>query len=452
MFAATPPLEALRMIVSDAATIAYKKNGQPRRKVVMINDVARAFFEAKATRKICVELPKEDLKSEDGDLVALLEKSLYGTRDAALNFQKEVKHLMMSIGFRNGQYSVSTYFHPERDIKTMVHGDDFVSVGDVEDIKWLQNKLEERFELKTTVVGKEEESEGRILNRIIRCTKQGWEYEADQRHAEFVINALNLQEAKPVSTPQEAQKPSKVTEEAQKLSQEKATEYRSLAARANYLAVDRIDIQYAVKEICRNMSDPTVGDRRKLKRLARYLKAKPRLVSEYTWQERVIDMDGYTDSDWAGCKDTAKSTSGGVIMWGSHMLKSWSSTQKSITLSSAEAELVAAVKVSTELIGMTQLAADWGLDSHGKVHVDSSAAIGVAQRRGCGKMRHVRVGTLWIQESVENGDLDIAKIHGEWNPADLLTKGLTEEKSRRFVTMASQRFREGRAKCGLLLK
>ena len=65
---------------------------------------------------------------------------------------------------------------------------------------------------------------------------------------------------------------------------------------------------------------------------------------------------------------------------------SWASTQKNITLSSAEAELVAAVKMSTELIGMTQLADDWGIQIKGKVHIDSSAAIGVVQRQGCGKL------------------------------------------------------------------
>ena len=99
-------------------------------------------------------------------------------------------------------------------------------------------------------------------------------------------------------------------------------------------------------------------------------------------------------------------------MWGGHALKSWEGTQKNITLSSAEAELVAAVKMSTELIGMTQLAADWGSQTKGKVHIDSSAAIGVIQRQGCGKLRHVRVGDLWIQEKVSEGDLEVEKVGG----------------------------------------
>ena len=65
-----------------------------------------------------------------------------------------------------------------------------------------------------------------------------------------------------------------------------AREYRALAARSNYLAADRMDIQFAVKEMCRGMSAPTFGDRRKLKRLGRYLKGKPRLISEFGWQSR----------------------------------------------------------------------------------------------------------------------------------------------------------------------
>ena len=96
-----------------------------------------------------------------------------------------------------------------------------------------------------------------------------------------------------------------------------------------------------------------------LKRLARYLKGKPRVVNEHPMQRWNVELWGFTDSDWAGCKKTLKSTSGGAIIKGTHLLKSWSSTQKNITLSSAEAELVAAVKMCTEIIGIVQLAADW---------------------------------------------------------------------------------------------
>ena len=132
-------------------------------------------------------------------------------------------------------------------------------------------------------------------------------------------------------------------------------------------------------------------------------------------------------------------------MIGGHCVKSWSSTQKSITLSSGEAELVAAVKMATEVIGITQMAHDWGITLEGRLYVDSSAAIGVIQRRGNGKLRHVRVGLLWIQEKVEENELKVNKILGTENPADLFTKNLTQNKIDFYMGLIKQEYREGRA-------
>ena len=64
----------------------------------------------------------------------------------------------------------------------------------------------------------------------------------------------------------------------------------------------------------------------------------------------------------------------------------------------------------------------------GVVCGDSSAAIAVAQRKGCGKLRHIRIGQLWIQERVNEKDLDLRKVLGEQNPADLMTKHVNEKK------------------------
>ena len=88
-------------------------------------------------------------------------------------------------------------------------------------------------------------------------------------------------------------------------------------------------------------------------------------------------------------------------MRGDHHIKSWSVTQKRVTLSSAEAELGALVKTSTEVIGILQMAEGLGRSTTAEVYVDSSAALAVVNRKGCGKLRHVRVGQLWVQEVAE---------------------------------------------------
>ncbi len=136
-------------------------------------------------------------------------------------------------------------------------------------------------------------------------------------------------------------------------------------------------------------------------------------------------------------------------MAGRHLIKSWSSTQKSITLSSGEAELIAAVKVCTEVLGVVQLAHDWGIELMGKIYVDSAAAVGTANRRGNGRLRHVRIGDMWIQEKVEEGEVEVTKVWGEENPADLLTKYLSSLKIREHMARLKQEFREGRAATSL---
>jgi len=449
LFAATPPLEALRLLVSELAT--EHEDEKENDNVMMVNDVARAFFEAWTERDICIELPDEDREEGEGDMVGKLQKSLYGTRDAAANFQKQVTKVMRKLGFKAGKFNPCTFMHKDRKIKTIVHGDDFISKASREDAKWLKKKLEENFEIKTKVIGNgdKEQSEERILNRVIRVTAGGWEYEADQRHADIIIDALNLNGAKPVQTPSEDDKPWKSEEDEQVLNDKEAREYRSLAARANYLALDRADIQFACKEICRGMANPTRGHHRKLKRLARYLIGVPRVVIKYKWQKRKQVVQGFSDADWAGCKKTAKSTSGGAIVLGEHLIKSWSSTQKGVTLSSGESELVAAVKTSTEVIGILQLLEDWNDVKEGEILVDASAALGVVRRKGNGKLRHIRVGLLWVQEKEENGELKYSKVCGEVSPADMMTKGVPPKLLSRHMARLGLVSARGRAQAGL---
>ena len=200
--------------------------------------------------------------------------------------------------------------------------------------------------------------------------------------------------------------------ESRPLSAEMSTRYRQLGARANYLATDRGDIAYASKEICWDMSAPTEESSTKLKRLARYLRGSPRLDERFTEQE-TNHMRVYADSDWAGCIATRKSTSGGVAMLGGHQIKHWSTTQGVIALSSAEAELYGIVKATVQGMGLQSVTRDLGKELTMEIYTDSSAAMGVCNRKGIGKVRHLDTNLLWDQDKIQQGTLVIKKIHGE---------------------------------------
>ena len=453
IFAGTPPLEALRYLLHDAATW-NQNDDDPDEKIIMVNDVARAFFEAKATRPICIEIPKEDMTPDDErrDVVGFLLQSLYGTRDAAMNWQEEVRKEMKAWGFKQGVYNPCLYTHPHWKLKVMVHGDDFVTVGKPKNVEIFEKQISERFEIKTSKVGRYEgcAKEARVLNRVIRWTDTGWEYEPDQRHAELIMEDLGMSEAKAVSTPSEPEKRWEEEENQQVLEGAKATQFRKVAARLNYLAADRPDLMFAAKEVCRKMAVPTVGGWKKLKRVARYLVGRPRAVLKYGWQGREEEVLAYTDADWAGCKSTGRSTSGGALMIGSHFLKGWCRNQASVTLSSAESELVAMCKTSAEALGILAMMKDLGEEAmYATVYADSSAALAIASRKGSGKLRHINVGLLWLQEKESQEELVFAKVVGADNPADAMTKGVKAETLDKHVTSMSQQFPEGRAKEGL---
>ena len=118
-----------------------------------------------------------------------------------------------------------------------------------------------------------------------------------------------------------------------------ATGFRALSARANYLAQDRADLVFSAKALCREFAVPNAASFGKLKRVVRYLVGLPRLVYRYAWQNEQSHLDVYTDSDFAGCQTSRRSTSAGVVMLGSHCLQHWSYTQTTLSLSTAESEL-----------------------------------------------------------------------------------------------------------------
>ena len=193
------------------------------------------------------------------------------------------------------------------------------------------------------------------------------------------------------------------------------------------------------------MAKPTEAAWQALKRLCRYLVGLPRLIMHFKWQE-VSGVDVYTDTDWAGCPRTRKSTSGGCVILGAHPVKSWSSTQTSVALSSGEAEFNGVVRGAGVGLGCQSLLRDFGISLPVRIWTDSSAAIGICTRQGLGKLRHLDTHTLWVQQAVRTGRIDLRKVAGEVNPADLFTKhSLTRERMRGLVGLFDCSFRGGRA-------
>ena len=110
---------------------------------------------------------------------------------------------------------------------------------------------------------------------------------------------------------------------------EDATNFRALAAGPNYLAQDRPDLAFVAKEMCREFAIPTVHSYERLTHLCKY-PGVSRIVYHYPVQPVPTTMSAYADTNFAGCKSSRSSTSGGVIMLGAHCIKHWSTAHKQV--------------------------------------------------------------------------------------------------------------------------
>ena len=452
IFAATPPLEALRTVISQAVTHSDPNNrptGDLRQQLLFI-DIKRAYFHAAVpdSQLIYVSFPPElQALPEYRGKVGRLRKFLYGTQGAAAGWEDEYAAGHLSMGFTRGEACPCIFSHREWEVNVTVHGDDFTAAGPKWGLDRYEAAMRSRYQLEVKArlgPDAEDDKEVTVLNRVVRWCEDCVEYEADPRQVEILIKQLELEDAKSMSTPGVKYSSKEIEDNEKLLDPIASSHFRAVAARANYLAQDRPDIQFSVKEVCREAAHPTQLGLMKLKRLGRYLVGKPRMILKYRYQ-KPCDIMAYADSDWAGCVRTRRSTSAGLIMLGDHFIKSWSSTQQLVALSSAEAEYYALVKVAGMAMGQKSIMVDMGRDIGIHVFTDSSAAKGIASRTGLGKLRHIEVHTLWLQEKVRAKILQLKKVNGKENPADAMTKHLPEAAMGKIIRMLGGHFSEGRA-------
>ena len=131
-------------------------------------------------------------------------------------------------------------------------------------------------------------------------------------------------------------------------------------------------------------------------------------------------------------------------MHGNHNIKTWSSTQQVIALSSGEAEYYGMVKGAGNALGIAGVFKDMGIQYDVVLYTDSSAAKGISSRRGLGKVRHIELNQLWLQDQVARGKISVRKIKGEDNISDSLTKHSNPERIKQTMNGTLQKIVQGR--------
>ena len=420
-------------------------------------DISRAHLHSPIRRDVYMKACKEDIECPVGHCWKLL-KAMYGLRDAGAAFDRKVEVSSESMGCKVGLFSPCLCYNPATKVRSFRHGDDFVVLGSRAGVKNYSDELGKHLIVKVRgTLGPRRDlgdvQEIVVLNRIVRWVtgdRPRIEMEADARHVPLLVQQLGLTaKSKAVASPG-VKDPTGLRGE--ELDAERHAIFRSAAMRLAYLAQDRPELAFAAKEVARCMSGPDEAAWQALKRAVRFCMGHPRVIWEFVRQAPVQFLDVWSDSDFAGCLRTRRSTSCSMLMVGCHLLRATATTQTVVSLSSGESEFYGLVKSSAIALGAEAMALDLGVVLKPRVRYDATAGAGIANRRGVGRVRHLHTPSLWLQRYVQEGRLTLTKVPGEKNVADLGTKHLDGKRLWMLMAMLGLRSAIGRSELSLRAK
>jgi hypothetical protein len=408
-------------------------------------DVVSAFTIPDMEDEIYMKQPPRFAVKGSEHLVLRLKKGLYGTKQASRLWYREINKTLTSLGFkRSGADQCMYVLHRDKGPPVILaaYVDDFYLLcGEDALRRQIERKLRELYEL--TDMGWLKSSLG------MRVTRNGNTGAIRLNQANYIMDLLeefNMQDCSPVATPSlvgqflstDMCPQSEVEKEALG---DIPGRYRQGCGALMFLATQtRPDIAQATHRLCRFMSNPGRAHWNGVKRVFRYLKGTADLGITFKGgqgQGSGPACVAYSDADYANDPDNRRSVTGNVVfLFGGPI--SWSSKlQRTVALSTAEAEYMSLAETCKEMIWLRRLLKDLEWDqSVPLVWEDNQSTIAMSKNDVYHhRTKHIDVRYHFTRECVENGDIQLRHCKTEHMVADILTKPLPRQ---RFEKLRSQ--------------
>nr|GEW67538.1 hypothetical protein [Tanacetum cinerariifolium] len=252
-----------------------------------------------------------------------------------------------------------------------------------------------------------------------------------------ILKKYGMESCDPVGTPMEIKDKLDLDQNGTSVD---ATKYRSMIGALMYLTSSRPDIVHATCLCTRYQAKPTEKHLKEVKRIFRYLRG---TVNTGIWyiKDSGFKLTGFSDVDYAGCKDTFKSTSGGAQFLGEKLV-SWSSKKQDCTsLSTAKAEYVSLSACCAQVLWMRTQLTDYGFHFNKiLIYCDSKSAIAIS----CNPVQHSRTKHIvvryhFIKEHVEKGTIELYFVKTDYQLADPFTKALPADRFNYLVRRLGMR-------------
>ncbi|CAL1362591.1 unnamed protein product [Linum trigynum] len=381
-------------------------------------DVKNAFLHGDLKEVVYMEPPPGYKYASPGQ-VCLLHRSLYGLKQAPRAWFEKFHATILALGLRQSLNDPSLFTKTSAAgiVVLLLYVDDMVVTGDdVEGIRSLKSGLQAAFSLKDL---------GDLryfLGLEITRSSQGITLH-QTKYIKDLLSEHQFDSCTPVRTPMELNL--KLHKESGPLLADGAA-YRSIVGSLIYLAATRPDISYAVQIVSQFMAAPRQDHLAAVHRILRYLKGTMDVGLFFSSQGSMA-LQAFSDSDFAGCVDTRRSTSGWCIRFGSSFISWRSKKQDRVSKSSTKAEYMAMSEVSSEVIWLQRLLADFGVSCSSPVDlfVDNTSAIQIAVNPVMHeRTKHIELHIHYVRDLVRDGVLHVHYVASEDQIADLLTKSL----------------------------
>lgn len=410
IFSPTTRYDTIRVLLSVAANKSY---------IIKQFDIKTAFLYGDLAEEIYMQVP-EGFSTTDNKVCRLL-KSLYGLKQSPRCWNQKFNCVLTQFGFEQFDSDKCVY-------RGSVHGDLVLLVIYVDDglllspsenaLKIVLAKLQTNFEVKVCKVN------NFVGLEIVQ--EEDYIFIHQENYINKLIEKFGMKEANPVDIPADPN---------QDLTGNQTDElfdgpYREVVGSLIFAAiVSRPDIAYAVGVVSRFLNNPTNAQWNAVKRILKYLKRTASYGIKYTKQENC-ELEGFCDSDYAADKETRRSVTGYVFKVSDGPITWCSKRQQGVSLSTTEAEYVAACQATKEAIWLRRLMHEIGInfDSPTNIYIDNQSAIRLIHNPEFhSRSKHIDIKYHFIREKYQSCEIEPKYVNTKNQEADILTKALPRE-------------------------
>lgn len=399
-------------------------------------DISTAFLNGNIDTDVYMQQP-EGFEQGEPDWVLKLRKAIYGLKQASRMWHIVLDKALREMGFTLVKCDHSIWVYKRGDIRIIipVFVDDMtIAAKSKAEIEKVKDELKRRFKLRdlgptTFLLGVE----------IIRDRPKRTLQLSQRQYILDMLERYGFSEIGTASTPMYGKLSADQCPKTQReVDEMKQHPYAHAVGSLMYLAVSsRPDISYAVGVLCRFNSNPGLAHWTAVKHLFRYLKSTLDYKLTYSPDPSCSEMfQTFSDADHGGNPDNGRSTTGYLVKMGTGAICWGSKLQGMVSLSTTEAEYIAACTAGQEILWLRNLLTEFGYDlspTPSTMFIDNQSAIAVGKNpEHHGRMKHLDLRHYWLRDTVNSGVITLVHCPTTQMPADLLTKPLAAQLVARF--------------------